>query len=100
MISIQTLISIISVCGAVIFGVLATSRNSKSDIRNDTEERVSMNVILNTKLDNISESVNEIKRDNKEMKENMDNLNERVLLLEYGTGMRPDRRKSDRREET
>ena len=46
MISIQTLISIISVCGAVIFGVLATSRNSKSDIRNDTEERVSMNVIL------------------------------------------------------
>ena len=92
MIPVQTLLTVISVCAAVIFGFIAMQRNNKTDLKDELEERVSMNVMLNTKLDNMNESLNEIKRDNKETKLTIESLNERLMLVEFKTGIVPDRK--------
>lgn len=77
-IDMNTLISVISVCAAVFFGYNAFMRNNDSD----TEDRASMNARVLTKLDMISDVLNEMKRDSQDLRNNVNHLNERVLILE------------------
>ena len=83
-IELSTLISVISVCAAVIFGYIAMVRNNTKDIEENVEERATQLTRVLTKLDNITESLNEIKRDNRDMRADINSLKERVLILEQG----------------
>ena len=84
MISVQTLLTIISVCAAVIFGYIAMQRGHKQDIESTTEERASINATILTKLDNISEDIADIKRDSRDTRTELQQLKERVAILEHG----------------
>ena len=67
MMELSTLISIISVSAAVIFGYIAMRRNNTKDLEADVEERVAQHTRVITKLDTINDSLNDIKRDNKDL---------------------------------
>lgn len=82
MIPIQTLLTILSVCAAIIFGYIAMQRGNRHDIEASTEERASMNAMVMTKLDNISENIADIKRDNKDLRQELQNLRDRIVVLE------------------
>jgi len=84
MISVQTLLTIISVLAALVFGYIAMQRGNKHDIQSTTEERASMTATIMTRLDNIFETLNDIKRDNKDLRDDMQDLKERVAILEHG----------------
>lgn len=81
-IELSTLISIISVSAAVVFGYIAMKRNDTKDIEDDVEGRVTQITRVITKLDSISESLNEIRRDNKDLRTDLNKLSERVVILE------------------
>lgn len=85
MISVQTLLTILSVCAAVVFGYIAMRRSDRQDVEASTEERASMNAMVLTKLDTISENIADIKRDNKDIRQDLQNLRERVVALEKTT---------------
>lgn len=72
------LLTIVSVCAAIVFGYIAMRRNSTSD----TEERASMNARVLTKLDMISDDLKDMKRDNQDLRQEVNHLNERVIVLE------------------
>jgi len=81
-IELSTLISIISVSAAVVFGYIAMKRNNTKDLEADVEERVTQLTRVITKLDNITDSLNEIKRDNRDLRTDLNKLSERVVVLE------------------
>lgn len=81
-IDVASLISFISVCGAIVFGYLAVRRNNLRDTEESVEERATMNATILTRLDNISDSLNEIKKDNKDLRNELGELKDRVLVLE------------------
>ena len=78
-IDLSLIISIVSVCAAVFFGYQAFARNNSQDI----EENATMNARLMTKLDSISEDLKDMKRDSKDIRSEMNRLNERVVILEH-----------------
>lgn len=85
-IELSLIISIVSVSAAVIFGYLALKRNNTKDTEEAVEERATINARVLTKLDNISDTVNEIKRDNKDLREDLSKIKERVVVLEQKVG--------------
>ncbi len=86
-IELSTLISIISVSAAVIFGYIAMKRNDTKDIEADVEERVTQLTRVITKLDSITEALNEIKRDNRDLRTDLNKLSERVVVLEQKSAL-------------
>lgn len=58
------------------------TRNSKKDAADAVEERASMNARVLTKLDGISDDLREIKKDNQDIRKDLSNLSDRVLILE------------------
>ena len=80
-IELSTLISIVSVCAALVFGYIAMKRNNTSDI----EENASMNARVLTKLDMISDDLKDMKRDSQDLRQEFTHLSERVLILEQKT---------------
>lgn len=81
-IELSTLISVVSVGAAVVFGYIAMKRNNTKDIEETVEERATLLTRVMTKLDTITDSLNEIKRDNKDIRADINSLKERVLILE------------------
>lgn len=81
-IELSTLISIVSVAAAVIFGYIAIRRNNTKDLEDDIEGRATQITRIITKLDNITETLNDIKRDNRDLRSDMSKLSDRVLILE------------------
>ena len=75
---VNILISIVSVSAALFFGYQAFSRSTHED----TEERASMNARVLTKLDMISDDLKDVKRDNKDLRKEVNGLNERLVVLE------------------
>ena len=71
---------------SVIFGVISTvftiSRNNKKDTEENAEEKAATNTMLITKLEIIADDVKEIKRNYKETREEVQNLRERVVIVE------------------
>lgn len=77
-IELSLLLSGISVAFAIFFGISNKKRNDKKE----TEERAAANTLMMTKLENIADDVKDIKRDYKETRVEVQNLHDRVLIVE------------------
>ena len=72
----------ISVAFAIFFGISNKKRNDKKDAEQETEERATANTLMMTKLENIADDVKDIKRDYKETRAEVQDLHDRVLIVE------------------
>ncbi|MBS6194263.1 MAG: hypothetical protein KH828_01600 [Clostridiales bacterium] len=81
-IELSLLLSGISVAFAVYFGIANKRRNERKDTEQQTEERATTNTIMMAKLENIADDVKDIKRENRDFREEMSNLRERVAKVE------------------
>lgn len=79
-------ISVVSIAFAIFFGISTYRRNNRKDIQDDTTERATMNAMVMTKLEAISDDIKEIRRDNKELKSEVQDLRDRILILEQKVG--------------
>lgn len=77
-IEIALLISIVSVCFSVFFGL---KNNKRSDTK-DIEERVKDNTRINMKLDNIASNTTEIKNEVSEMRKEINSHRDRIVKVE------------------
>lgn len=77
-IEIALLISIVSVCFSVYFGL----KNSKRTDTKDVEERVKENTRINTKLDNIGQDTRDIKMEVSEMRKSISSHDTKIATLE------------------
>ena len=77
-IEIALLISIVSVCFSVFFGL---KNNKRSDTK-DIEERVKENTRINMKLDNIASNTTEIKNELSEMRKEINLHGDRIIKVE------------------
>lgn len=82
MIELSLLLSGISVAFAIFFGISNKKRNDKKDAEQETEERATANTLMMTKLENIANDVKDIKRDYKETRAEVQDLHDRVLIVE------------------
>lgn len=80
-IEITILISVVSVAFAIYFGLKSSRRNDTKDI----EERATNNATINVKLDNISNTVNDIKYDISETRKKVAEIDKRVVIVEQST---------------
>ena len=67
---------------AIFFGISNKKRNDKKDAEQETEERATANTLMMTKLENIADDVKDIKRDYKETRAEVQDLHDRVLIVE------------------
>jgi len=81
-IDIAILISVISVGFAIFFGIANIHRNGKRDTEETAESRATMNTMLMTKLDSISEDIKEMRRDFKDTQKEVQILHDRVVVVE------------------
>lgn len=75
----------ISICASLIFGSVALFFSIKGNRRTDTkdiEERVKSDTIVNVKLDNISNTTQEIKNEVSTMKHDIQNMDKRLVIVE------------------
>ena len=77
-IEIALLISIVSVAFSIFFGI----KNSKRTDTKDIEERVKENTRINVKLDNITQTTQEIKSEISSMRTEISSHNDRLIKLE------------------
>lgn len=77
-IEIALLISIVSVCFSVFFGL---KNNKRSDTK-EIEERVKDNTRINMKLDNIASNTTEIKNEVSEMRKEINSHGDRITKVE------------------
>lgn len=77
-IEIALLISVISVCFSVYFGL----KNNKRTDTKDIEERVKDNTRINVKLDDIGQDTKEIKSEISSMREDIKMHNDRIIKVE------------------
>lgn len=77
-IEVALLISIVSVCFSVFFGI---KNNKRTDVK-DIEERVKENTRINTKLDSIGQDTREIKNEISSMRDDIKSHNDRIIKVE------------------
>lgn len=77
-IEVALLISIVSVCFSVFFGL---KNNKRSDTK-DIEERVKENTRINMKLDSIASNTTEIKNEVSEMRKEINSHDGRIVKVE------------------
>lgn len=75
-------IALLCTVGGIIFSYLSFSRHQKRDIAKDTKEEVSEITKATEELKHVSNGINDIKLDIREMNRNMSNTNEKVIRLE------------------
>lgn len=71
-------ISIVSVSAAIYFGLKSSRRNDTKDI----EARATNNAVINVKLDNIANTVNDIKYDISALKKQVADIDKRLVMVE------------------
>lgn len=81
-IEVSLLLSGISVAFAVYFGIKSQRRNETKDAEEQAEERAGNNAAVMTKLENISDDLKEIKAENRNFREDIAGLRERVAKVE------------------
>lgn len=81
-IEIAFLISGLSCAFAIYFGISSKKRNDTKDVQEETEEKAATNTMVMIKLENIADDLKDIKRENKENREEMQQLRERVVIVE------------------
>ena len=77
-VEVALIISIVSVVFSVFFGL----KNNKRTDTKDIEERVKENTRINIKLDNIGQTVQDIKSEISSMREDIKAHNDRIIKLE------------------
>ena len=77
-IEIALLLSIVSVAFSIFFGL---KNNKRTDVK-DIEERVKENTRINIKLDNIGQTVQDIKTDMSSMRNDLSIHNDRIIKVE------------------
>lgn len=77
-IEVALLISIVSVCFSIFFGL---KNNKRSDTK-DIEERVKENTRINMKLDSIASNTTEIKNEVSEMRKEINLHGDRIIKVE------------------
>lgn len=77
-IEISLFLSIISVAFSIFFGL---KNNKRTDVK-DIEERVEANTRINIKLDNICQTVQDIKTDMSSMRNDLSIHNDRIIKVE------------------
>lgn len=77
-IEVALLLSIISVAFSIFFGI---KNNKRSDTK-DIEERVRNDTKINVKLDNISQTTQDIKNEISSMREDIKSHNDRLIKVE------------------
>jgi septal ring factor EnvC (AmiA/AmiB activator) len=80
-VEVAVLISMVSVAFSIYFGL---KNNKRSDTK-EIEERVRQDTIINTKLDSISQSIQEIKADIASMHSELNSHNDRLIVVEQST---------------
>lgn len=81
-IELSLLLTGISVAFAVFFGISSKQRNDRKDTEEATEQRAANNTMVMVKLENIADDLKDIKRENKENREDLKLLHERVVVVE------------------
>lgn len=88
-IEISILLTGISVAGALYFGLATKHRNEKNDVKEDTEKAVDKtkeetqnNTLVMMKLEMISDDIKEIKNENRNFREDISTLRERIAKVE------------------
>ena len=81
-IEVSLLISGISVAFALYFGICNKKRNETNDTKLETEKEAQTNTMVMMKLESISDDIKEIKAENKNFREDISNLRERVAKVE------------------
>ncbi len=81
-IELSLLLSGVSVAFAIYFGISSKKRNEVKDTQEETEEKAANNTMMMIKLENIADDIKDIKRENKENREEMQNLRERIVVVE------------------
>lgn len=77
-IEVALLLTGVSVCAAVYFGICAKRRSDQSDVRRDSTDMTTVVV----KLESISSGVNEIKADLRNVREDVNATRERLIVCE------------------
>lgn len=80
-IEITLLIAIASLSASIYFGL----KNSKRGDRSDIEDKAAETATINVKLDNIGNDVKDIKYDISAVKTDVQNLAERMVIVEQST---------------
>lgn len=81
-VEISLLITGVSVAFAVFFGIATYRRNNRKDTEEQTENRATMNAMVMTKLDSISEDIKDMRRDFKDTQKEVQSLHDRVVIVE------------------
>lgn len=77
-IELAVILTIVSVCGSIYFGLTNARRNQKTDDKNEAAETTSMFI----KMENISTGVTEIKSDLKSIRDENKESRERLIIVE------------------
>lgn len=77
-IEVTILVSVVSVCFAVYFGLKSSRRNDIKDI----QEKAERDTRINIKLDDISGDVKDVKYDISSVKKKVDEIDRRLLIVE------------------
>lgn len=80
-IEVAILISIVSVCFAIYFGLKSSRRNDIKDI----QEKAERDTRINIKLDDISGDVKDVKYDISSVKKKVDDMDRRLIIVEQST---------------
>lgn len=83
-VDVAILISLISAAFAIFFGIMNIKRNAKNDTESSAEEKATVNAMVMTKLDRISEDIKDMRRDFKDTQKEVQCLHDRVVILEEG----------------
>lgn len=80
-IELALLISVVSVAFSIYFGLKNKNRNDTAD----TERKAAETAVINVKLDQIGGDVRDIKYDMSAVKKDVQNLTERMVVVEQST---------------
>ena len=81
-IELSLLLSGVSIAFAIYFGISTKRRNDRKDVEESVEERATANTLMMTKLEAIGEDIKDIKREYKETRQEVQQLHDRVLIVE------------------
>lgn len=81
-VEVSLLLSGISVAFAIYFGIASKRRNERIDTERETEDRTQTSTAMMVKLENIANDLKEIKAENRNFREDIGNLRERVAKVE------------------
>ena len=81
-IELSLLLTGLSVASAIYFALRNNKRAETRDVREETEEKATTSTMMIVKLESIADSLKDIKRENKDFREDISSLRERIATVE------------------